>query len=380
MRPVQGIHHGITHLVALLMFSGLCSAQSLVEQDLAYGLTFHNRVMASNNAITSGPMHEKLRVIFTNLVNTPLVQQGPPLPYSLFYLARPDANAASGAGGRLYVTDGLTRVTNGDDGMLAFAIGHEVAHSLQQHVVKKFLREIEYEQMLLWYRRRIAYGDKRANWEMIGYVTAHGIAERKIERDEENKADLVGLQIAAQAGYHPDFAIQLTHAMRNQHKDQSKFMAFFSDHPRWATREERITKNYDVALNAFSARWPMVAQSPGGVPPQIAAYRASTAPAPVPEPRNAAGSSNGATPALSSSRSVAAPANGLVNVTFTSSPPGALVSFSGMAVGYTPCVIKLEARWYRVKMKLSGFADWAGEITVEAGKPSTVVAQMERSQ
>ena len=167
------------------------------------------------------------------------------------------------------------------------------------------------------------YGDKRANWELVGYVTAHGIAERKIERDEENKADLVGLQIAAQAGYHADFAIQLTHAMRNQHKDQSKFMAFFSDHPRWETREERISKNYDVALNAFSARWPVFAQSPGGVPSQITAYQAGTAPAPTPEPRGRAGPSNGATAALSSSPPVVTPANGLVNVTFTSSPPSA---------------------------------------------------------
>ena len=244
----------------------------------------------------------------------------------------------------MYVTDGLTRVTDGADGMLAFAIGHEVAHSLQHHVVKKFLREIEHQQMLLWYRRRIAYGDKRANWEMVGYLTAHGIAERKIERDEENKADLIGLQIAAQAGYHPDFAIQLTHAMRNQRKDQSKFMAFFSDHPRWATREERITKNYDLALNAFNARWPMVAQSPGGVPPQITTYQASTASAPTPEQYNGARSEKGATAALTASTPVAASANGLVGVTFTSIPPGAVVSFSGMAVAYKQCIINLEAK------------------------------------
>jgi hypothetical protein len=32
----------------------------------------------------------------------------------------------------------------------------------------------------------------------------------------------------------------------------------------------------------------------------------------------------------------AAPANGLLDVPFRSSPPGALVSFSGMAVCYTP--------------------------------------------
>jgi len=65
-------------------------------------------------------------------------------------------------------------------------------------------------------------------------------------------------------------------------------------------------------------------------------------------------------------------------VTFASNPPGAAVSFSGMEIGRTPLVTKLEARKYKVKMTLAGFGDWSGEITVEAGKPSTVVAQMER--
>jgi hypothetical protein len=51
-----------------------------------------------------------------------------------------------------------------------------------------------------------------------------------------------------------------------------------------------------------------------------------------------------------------------------------------MEVGRTPFVTKLEAQRYRVKMRLAGYGDWTGEITVEAGKPSTVVAQMERSQ
>ena len=214
----------------------------------------------------------------------------------------------------------------------------------------------------------------------LGSGSPRRIAERKIDRDDENKADLVGLQIAAQAGYHPDFAIQLTHAMRNQRKDQSKFMAFFSDHPTWATREERIAKNYDLALNAFNARWPIVAQSPGGLPPQITTYQASTAPAPTAEQYDGAGSVKSATAALSTSAPIAASANGLLNVTFTSNPPGALVSFSGMAVAYTPCVLKLEVQMYRVKMRLAGYEDWTGEIMVGARKPSTVVAQMERSQ
>jgi hypothetical protein len=39
-------------------------------------------------------------------------------------------------------------------------------------------------------------------------------------------------------------------------------------------------------------------------------------------------------------------------------------------------VMKLQARKYPVKMTLAGFADWTDQIAVEAGKPSTVAAEM----
>lgn len=75
----------------------------------------------------------------------------------------------------------------------------------------------------------------------------------------------------------------------------------------------------------------------------------------------------------------AIPSGGLVLMTFASNPPGAVVSFSRMGVCYTPCVTKLEPnRRYNVKMMLAGYADWTGDITVEAGKPATVVADLQR--
>lgn len=69
---------------------------------------------------------------------------------------------------------------------------------------------------------------------------------------------------------------------------------------------------------------------------------------------------------------------GLVDVPFTSNPPGALVSFSGTAACYTPCVVKLETRRFLVAMTLPGYAEWAREFTVEAGK--TVAAEMHLAQ
>jgi hypothetical protein len=83
-------------------------------------------------------------------------------------------------------------------------------------------------------------------------------------------------------------------------------------------------------------------------------------------------------PTVTASASMPTPtvrAGGLINVPFTSNPPGALVSFGGMTACRTPCVLKLEARRFRVTMTLAGYADWTRDITFEAGKP--VVADMQ---
>ena len=83
-------------------------------------------------------------------------------------------------------------------------------------------------------------------------------------------------------------------------------------------------------------------------------------------------------PAAEPTPAPAVRATGLVEVPFNSNPPGALVSFSGAAACNTPCVLKLEARSFRVTMTLRGYADWTGDITVEVGK--SVAAEMQRAQ
>jgi hypothetical protein len=137
-------------------------------------------------------------------------------------------------------------------------------------------------------------------------------------------------------------------------------------------------RSYDQALSAFNARWPVVAQSPGGMPPQVTTSQARNAPVPTPEQRHIVRASESVPQAPALQAANPTPIPGLVNVTLTSNPPGALVSFSRMAVCYTPCVTKLQPQRYKVAMKLAGHAEWTAEITVEAGKPSTVAAELQR--
>src|SRR5215831_20050448 len=55
----------VSFVLSALLLSGTVAGQSLVEKDTAYGLTLHNQIMASNNTITSGEVHDNLEVIFS---------------------------------------------------------------------------------------------------------------------------------------------------------------------------------------------------------------------------------------------------------------------------------------------------------------------------
>ena len=61
------------------------------------------------------------------------------------------------------------------------------------------------------------------------YRVTATILEKKMERNQEDEADQLGMLIAAEAGYHPDYAIFAARTMRSETGDASKFMAFFSE-------------------------------------------------------------------------------------------------------------------------------------------------------
>lgn len=252
---------------ATLPMCGGLTAQDLASQDLAYGLVIHNQIAAQSTILPEGEVAPVLRSVFTNLSNTPIVrEQG--ATQVLFYM-HGSPNAFAGAGGRLYVTDSLVGVVDANPGILAFALGHELAHNILRHGIQKYLHAVERARMIEFYRIRAAQGDKGANWALVGYVAADKIASAKMERDQENAADRLGLLIAAQAGYHPDFGIAAARLLRQKLGEQSKFGAFFSDHPRWTTREERAEQNRPEALAEFNGRWPSAGDSPGGPAPTL---------------------------------------------------------------------------------------------------------------
>lgn len=245
--------------------------QSLLEQDIQLGLAFHDAIV-TESPVMEGPEADTVRTIFHRILGTSPVRTGPPLPHRIFMIANPTANAFATGGGRVYVTAGLWRLLAGNDGMLAFVIGHEVAHNLRLHGIARFLRIVQYETILRQLENQAAAGSKAAQWALVGWGVGGKLLDDKLSREEEHEADLLGMALAAEAGYHPDYAILAARRMRQKLGDMPRVVAFFAQHPRWKTREERAVENYERLAEIFSSRWLSVDESPGGRPPFLVIY------------------------------------------------------------------------------------------------------------
>jgi len=241
-----------------------------LADEVALGINQQNTLLSQYAVIRTGMAYDNAQGVFTKLRATAAFQGVPNLPYDVTIIQSGDLNAFTIMGGHLFVTSALAELMGNDVGLWAAVEGHEMAHNIYRHVYKKYLREVELQRQINYYRYRVALGDQSANWAIIAVVTAGKLLNKKLERNDENDADKLGLLMMVEAGYHPDFAINLARVLKSKVGDQSKFAAFFSGHPRWTTREERMRDLYPEAVARFRSLWPDAANSPGGSPPIIA--------------------------------------------------------------------------------------------------------------
>lgn len=267
-------------VVLFLIFLAVAPVRSQVtlpldyEIDLQLGLSKDVEFLGGANEIKGTPPNETGERVFKDLINAGFAV---PFPWQLKLVNSPSINAASSAGGRVYVYKGMIDQIGESRGLWAAVLSHEVSHTGMRHQVRTYLQRAYNDRMLRSYRIRIANGDTNANWELLGFQIAAPIALAKMMRDQEHQADANGMVVMARAGYHPDYVFALHRTMRWNVGDQSKFGAFFSSHPRWETRSQRSEKVYQDALAEFNRRWPQAELSPGGVPPVVAFLEKVTA-------------------------------------------------------------------------------------------------------
>jgi len=210
--------------------------------------------------------------VFESLVKTQMISDFH-LPYTWTFRLydSSDVNAFCLTDGEVVAFTGLSRLIGTNRGLWAAVLAHEIAHVARRHAVRKALFHEYVEQQVRYWQMRARLGDKGAGWTALAVRIAGNLAEKKVSRDLEHDADIQGMLLMARAGYHPDNAFAMHHLLRINTPERSRIGTFFfSDHPRWESRDQRTERAYTDALAEYTRLWSRPDSSPGGVPPAVA--------------------------------------------------------------------------------------------------------------
>ena len=182
---------------------------------------------------------------------------------------QPQVNAFCMPGGRIgFFTGIITQLKLTDDEMAAI-MGHEIAHALREHG-----RERTAKSGITSAAARVTGGLASAIFGIDPSITntvtgmiGQGVV-LKFSRDEEREADLVGLDIAARAGYDPRAGIALWRKMAMLNKGAPP--EFLSTHPGGETRIKDMEKHMNVLL-------PLYARAKGTTVNRLPEYRTNVA-------------------------------------------------------------------------------------------------------
>ncbi|GAB7531746.1 M48 family metallopeptidase [Pseudomonas sp. 3A(2025)] len=137
-----------------------------------------------------------------------------------------ELNANCGPGGKIIVYSGLIDQLNLSDDEIAAVMGHEIAHALREHGREAMSKAYGVEVAKQGAGALLGLGE--TSLAMADTVVNYSLTLPN-SRSNENEADLLGLELAARAGYNPNAAITLWQKM-NQ-KSGGSPPEFMSTHP-----------------------------------------------------------------------------------------------------------------------------------------------------
>ena len=147
-------------------------------------------------------------------------------------------NAFCMPGGKIAFYTGILEQLKLSDDEAAMIMGHEMAHALREHARARIAKSEGTGQLLSLGARLFGLGQ-------IGDVAASlgtQLLTLRYSRDDETDADLVGLELAARAGYNPQAAVSLWEKMA-QAGGGAGGPSFLSSHPSGPQRIQQLQAN-----------------------------------------------------------------------------------------------------------------------------------------
>ena len=156
-----------------------------------------------------------------------------------------EINAFCMPGGKIAFFWGILQRLQLDDDEVAMIMGHEMAHALREHARERMGKSFATRGALEIGAAFFGLGD-------LGRLAA-GMGEQLLSlvfsRDDESEADLVGMELAARAGYNPAAGVTLWQKMGAVSKGAPP--EFLSTHPSGPTRIKDIEANLPKVEGLF---------------------------------------------------------------------------------------------------------------------------------
>ncbi|MFZ6672729.1 M48 family metallopeptidase [Undibacterium sp. Xuan67W] len=175
-------------------------------------------------------------------------------------------NAYCMPGGKIAFYTGILDTLKLTDDEVAIVMGHEIAHALREHGAERAgkARVANFGVKLA----EIIAGAKGYDPNLAGSVAggAANLGMLKFSRDDETEADVVGLDIAARAGYDPRAGIALWQKMAIVNKSAPP--QWLSTHPAGKDRIEEIRRHLPEVM-------PLYVHAKGLNSASIAPYRSN---------------------------------------------------------------------------------------------------------
>ena len=197
---------------------------------------------------------QRVRTIAQRLIPQTRVfrQDAPGWAWEANVLTSKDVNAWAMPGGKMAVYTGLIERLNVTDDELAAVMGHEIAHALREHARERIARQMSTQaaSTIGSIAIQILTG-VQLDPEIAGTV-GQAVFVLPNSRENEQEADVIGVELMARAGYDPRAALTLWQKM-GQASGGGGPPEFLSTHPSSATRLRELQAYVDKVMPLYQA-------------------------------------------------------------------------------------------------------------------------------
>ena len=194
----------------------------------------------------------RLRAIAKKLIDQSFVwnDRAKQWAWEVNLIESPQVNAFCMPGGKIAVYSGLMDKLNLSEDELAMVVGHEIAHALREHARQRMGKGLATEGVTRIGGAVIAgiFGIDPRITDFMAKQGA-GLLGLKFSREDETEADLVGMELAARAGFDPRAGVSLWKKMSAQNAQTPP--QWLSTHPSSTSRIKDLELNLSKVMPLF---------------------------------------------------------------------------------------------------------------------------------